>query len=304
MGLFPPFQNYGSKIPSRNTRCRSPTRFGSTDGEGTWGPVEIPSLDARSPELPRPHPPSSLPVGGVRVPAELSVRVPAGLSVRVSAGLAAAALAGPGPVRWAGWGGAELGGAGRGARGGRPPEEEAEELDKRRKGGGPAGLRGQEEADRSGVWGAERPGPRGAAEHGGLGSEGLGRGSAARGGECREAGGGGQGGSGCAGDRGGSRAVRGPQPGRRRLWIRRAGPGRSKSTPPASALRVPGRPSWRAKRASAAWASAPAVLLGPQWRRPANGDPKPGPDPGVTWPGCLSVCREGRSEAGGKLGKP
>lgn len=161
MGLFPPFQNYGSKIPSRNTRCRSPTRFGSTDGEGTWGPVEIPSLDARSPELPRPHPPSSLPVGGVRVPAELSVRVPAGLSVRVSAGLAAAALAGPGPVRWAGWGGAELGGAGR----------------SRGTAAGGGGRRAGQEEKRRRPGGAERPGGGGPLGGVGRGAAGTARSS-------------------------------------------------------------------------------------------------------------------------------
>lgn len=163
MSLFPHFQNYGSRIPSRNTRCQSPTRFGSTVGEGTWGPVEIPSLDARSPELPTPHPPSSLPasVGGVRVPAGLSVRVPAGLSVRVSAGLAVAAWAGPGRARWAGRGGPELGGAGR----------------SRGTAAGGGGRRAAQEEKRRRPGGAERPGGGGPLGGVGRGAAGTARSS-------------------------------------------------------------------------------------------------------------------------------
>lgn len=75
------------------------------------------------------------------------MRVPGWLGARVSAPLATDPESRPG-----GRGTAEKSGAGRGARRGPAPGEDAEEE---RKAGGPVGQRGEQQAGCTGVWGAE-----------------------------------------------------------------------------------------------------------------------------------------------------
>lgn len=227
-------------------------------------------------------------VGGVRVPAELGVSVSFGLGVRVSARLAT----GPGP---------RPGGRGRAGRGGEDPHRERRPRSCRRrrrrktgegKGGGPAGQRGEEAAGCTGVWGAERR--RDSGEQPGTAATAARVWAAVRQGRpvsVGEARPGGRRRPGCAGARGGGRAVRGPRPGRRRPWGRRAGPGAEQTRP---------RPG--AERKSAVWASAPSPLPGPPWRPPANGDPGPEGRP-QGHPGSR-VCVLGRGDAGVKFREP
>lgn len=197
--------------------------------------------------------------------AELSVRASALLNVRVSVRFAVVASAAPWEARPGRVGGAKRSGEGRGARGGRPPGEEAGELREKRKGGFPAGQRGDEEADHTGCVGCgAAPGRRGAAGHDGHGSQGLGHGSAAPAGEYQKARGGGRRGPGCAGDGGGGRAVRRLRPGGRRPWV--------------------GGPAWDGVRTTSPLPGGCVALRGgvrggpspgQPWRRSANGDPSP-----------------------------